>query len=155
MTCKYINLLCCASISIAGVPSLKANKLVTGQINSFRTGDLPHLSDIVGGLVNRQVDGIIYIAAHLQRVTGLIENISVPIVYTYCYTNNKDDISIYYDDELEAYEATKHLIMNNHHKIAIITGPLGSIIGNWNRGVYLLRSYCHYQIPRQPYFQNE
>jgi len=85
------------------------------------------VSDIVGDLVNRQVDGIIYVGAHCRDITGLIENVSVPIVYTYCYTNNESDISIYYDDELAAYEATKHLIMNNHRKIGVITGSLSSI----------------------------
>lgn len=84
------------------------------------------VSEIVEVLVSKQVEGIIYVGAHCRDITGLIENHSVPIVYTYCYSNQETAVSIYYDDETAAYEITKYLIGLNHRKIGIVTGLLSS-----------------------------
>ncbi|WP_424769399.1 LacI family DNA-binding transcriptional regulator [Paenibacillus sp. sgz302251] len=77
-------------------------------------------------ILNKQVEGLIYIGAHPRDVTGIIQNTTLPTVYTYCYTSNDDDYSINYDDHLGAYEATKHLIDLGHKRIAVISGLFNS-----------------------------
>lgn len=84
------------------------------------------VSDIVDDLVDRQVEGIIYVGAHCRDVAGLIGNSPVPLVFTYCYAVSETDVSIYYDDETAAWELTRYLIGMGHHKIGIITGLLDS-----------------------------
>lgn len=76
-------------------------------------------------LLSRQVDGIIYIGAHSRDVTGLIENISVPLVYTYCYSGDLH-YSINYDDEEAAYKIIQYLIDAGHSKIGVISGRYDS-----------------------------
>jgi LacI family transcriptional regulator len=85
------------------------------------------ISEFVDDLISKQVEGIIYVGAHCRDITGLIENKSIPIIYTYCYTKKEDDVSIYYDDEAAAYDITKYLIKQNHTKIGIVTGLLDSV----------------------------
>lgn len=82
------------------------------------------IREITGVLLSKQVEGIIYIGAHCRDVSGLIDKLPVPIVYTYCYTDS--DISVNYDDESAAYQITKHLIKLNHKQIGIITGLMDS-----------------------------
>jgi LacI family transcriptional regulator len=84
------------------------------------------VSEIADVLVDKQVEGIIYVGAHCRDITGLIGNNAVPIVYAYCYSNKEQSISIYYDDETAAYEITQYLIRLNHRKIGIVTGLLES-----------------------------
>ena len=85
------------------------------------------ISDIVNDLISKQVEGIIYVGAHCRDISGLIENSPVPIVYTYCYTADESEVSIYYDDEGAAYEITNYLIKKGHKKIGIVTGLLDSV----------------------------
>lgn len=77
-------------------------------------------------ILNKQVEGLIYIGAHPRDVTGIIQNNTLPTVYTYCYTSNNEDYSVNYDDHLGAYEATKHLIGLGHKRIAVISGLFNS-----------------------------
>lgn len=72
-------------------------------------------------LLSRQVDGIIYIGAHSRDVTDLIGDISVPLVYTYCYSEDLH-YSINYDDEEAAYKIIQYLIAAGHSKIGVISG---------------------------------
>lgn len=85
------------------------------------------ISEITSVLLSKQVEGIIYVGAHCRDVSGLIDELPVPVVYTYCYTSSESDISINYDDELAGYEITKYLLKMNHRKIGVITGLMGSI----------------------------
>ena len=78
-------------------------------------------------LLSKQVEGIIYVGAHCRDVSGLIDKLAIPVVYTYCYTDQESEISVIYDDELAAYEVTQYLIKMKHRQIAIITGPVDSI----------------------------
>ncbi|HBR28110.1 MAG TPA: LacI family transcriptional regulator [Firmicutes bacterium] len=84
------------------------------------------IKDTTSVLMSKQVEGIIYVGAHCRDVTGLIDKTPIPVVYTYCYTQNEGDYTVNYDDFLAAYEATKYLIGMNHRKIALITGLMGS-----------------------------
>ncbi|QGQ94308.1 LacI family transcriptional regulator [Paenibacillus psychroresistens] len=77
-------------------------------------------------LMSKQVDGIIYVGIHTRELTNLFNNLQIPIVYTYCYANDQPDLSVNYDDEFGAYDATKYLIDRGHEKIALISGPIDS-----------------------------
>lgn len=85
------------------------------------------IKEITSVLMSKQVEGIIYVGAHCRDVSGLIDKISIPVVYAYCYSEKEDDFAVTYDDGLAAYEATKYLITLNHRKIGIITGLAGSM----------------------------
>ncbi|MNU95661.1 Catabolite control protein A [compost metagenome] len=78
-------------------------------------------------IVNKQVDGLIYVGVHPRDVTGLIPDMQIPIVYSYCYTNGADDYSVNYDDYQAAYESTEYLIRTGHKKIAVISGVMDSV----------------------------
>jgi len=71
-----------------------------------------------------QADGIIYIGMHDRNVTGLLET-DKPIVYTYCYTENKTDYMVTYSNDI-AYDVTNYLIDIGHKKIGLISGPINS-----------------------------
>jgi LacI family transcriptional regulator len=73
-------------------------------------------------LLSRQVEGIIYIGAHSRDVSNIIGEISVPVVYTYCYSNGDLHYSVNYDDEEAAYNIIKHLIRLEHSRIGVISG---------------------------------
>lgn len=78
-------------------------------------------------LLSRQVEGIIYIGAHSRDVAGIIENISVPVVYSYCYSTAGLEFSVNYDDEAAAYNVIRYLIGAGHRKIGIISGLCDSL----------------------------
>ncbi|WEG11192.1 LacI family DNA-binding transcriptional regulator [Pullulanibacillus sp. KACC 23026] len=77
-------------------------------------------------LVNKQVDGILYIGVHARDMSGIMPKIKIPIVYTYCYTSEENGCYVNYNDEQTAYNATKYLIESGHKKIAIISGLINS-----------------------------
>ncbi len=83
------------------------------------------IREITDVLLSKQVEGIIYVGAHCRDVSGLIDKLPVPVVYTYCYTNS--DVSVNYDDEAAAFEITQYLIKQNHQQIGIITGLMDSV----------------------------
>lgn len=77
-------------------------------------------------LVKSQVEGIIYIGVHPRDITGIIPDLKIPIVYTYCYTRNEHDYSVNYDDEGGSYQLTKYLIGRGHSQIGLISGLINS-----------------------------
>lgn len=97
--------------------------------NDFsKQGNLKELiSSVVNQLVGNQVEGIIYIGTHTRDITEKVPSLSIPIVYTYCYTSNKSDFSVNYNDEEAAFMATNHLIGAGHKRIALISGLIDSI----------------------------
>lgn len=80
------------------------------------------IADAVNVLLNRQIDGMIYIGEHTHDVTGLIDRGDKPCVYTYCFTQDPSDYSINYDDRGAAFSAVEHLIDSGHRNIAVVTG---------------------------------
>lgn len=81
------------------------------------------IGEAVNVLLNRQIDGIIYIGEHVHDVTGLIDSAGEPCVYTYCYSQDPNSYSINYDDYEAASLAVNHLIDSGHERIATIAGP--------------------------------
>lgn len=73
-------------------------------------------------LIARQVEGVIYVAAHERVMKCIPEKLPVPAVMAYGYTQNKNIPSIVVNDEDGAHQIVKHLVDNGHRKIGIITG---------------------------------
>jgi LacI family transcriptional regulator len=82
--------------------------------------------NVIKEVLNKQVDGLIFIGVHPRDVTGMILEETLPIVYTYCYTSGETDYSVNYDDFYAAYEAMKYLISFGHKKIGVISGLINS-----------------------------
>lgn len=84
------------------------------------------LHDSINALAAAQVGGLIYIGAHPRDISNLLAEVSIPTIYTFCYTRN-DDYCINNDDFQGAKLAVDYLIENGHHRIAIICGSVNSI----------------------------
>lgn len=78
-------------------------------------------------LMSKQVEGIIYVAAHERVMQCIPDNLSIPAVMAYGYTKNAKIPSIVVDDVDGAYQLVQHLIENGHTKIGVIKGKSDSI----------------------------
>ena len=74
-----------------------------------------------------KVDGIIYVAGHARNISCIPENLDVPFILSYAFTDNKEISTVEFDDEKAAYDITKHLIKNGHKRIAVIAGAEDNI----------------------------
>ena len=80
------------------------------------------ITGIQNVMLEKQVDGLIYVGSHCHDVSEILETTGHPVVYAYCYSKIDPGCSVNYDDENAAYDVTKYLIGKGHIKIAIITG---------------------------------
>ena len=78
-------------------------------------------------LMSKQVEGIIYVAAHERIIKCIPEELPIPAVMVYGYTQTPQVPSVVVDDENGAYELIKHVIEKGHEKIGVITGKRDSI----------------------------
>ncbi|HEX3047640.1 MAG TPA: LacI family DNA-binding transcriptional regulator [Bacillota bacterium] len=85
------------------------------------------IGETVQLLLNRQVEGIIYIGAHSRDMVNIISSLNIPLVYAYCYASDDMHYSVNYDDEGAAYHITKYLIGLGHRRIAVISGLYDSL----------------------------
>ena len=69
-----------------------------------------------------QVDGIIYVAVHDRDVSHLLEGISEPLVYAYCYDDSEEYVYVTYDNKEITREAIRYLIGHGHRHIGVIMG---------------------------------
>ncbi len=69
-----------------------------------------------------KVDGIIYVAGHARNITCIPENLDIPFVISYAFTNTPGISTVEFDDVKAAYNLTNHLIKNGHKSIAVIAG---------------------------------
>ncbi len=74
-----------------------------------------------------KVDGIIYVAGHARNISCIPENLDVPFVLSYAFTDNKAISTVEFDDEKAACDITKHIIENGHKRIAVIAGTKDNI----------------------------
>ena len=74
-----------------------------------------------------KVDGIIYVAGHARSISCIPENLNVPLVISYAFTEQPGISTVEFDDEKAAFDLTKHLIFNGHKKIAVIAGTKTNI----------------------------
>jgi len=78
-------------------------------------------------LMSKQVEGIIYVAAHERVIQCIPEELPIPAVMAYGYTLNPAIPSIVVDDEDGAYQIVNHIISQGHQKIGVITGKKDSL----------------------------
>lgn len=74
----------------------------------------------------KQVEGIIYVAAHERFLYCIPEDLPIPAVMAYGYTESKKVPSVVVDDEDGAYQIIQYLIEEGHTKIGVITGKKNS-----------------------------
>lgn len=72
--------------------------------------------------VSIKVDGIIYVAGHARCISCIPENLEVPLVISYAFTEQSGISSVEFDDLKAACDMTTNLIKKGHKKIAVIAG---------------------------------
>lgn len=75
----------------------------------------------------KQVEGIIYVAAHERLISILPKGLPTPMVVAYGFTDRKDIPSVVVNDRQGAAELTRYLIENGHRRIGVIAGKKESI----------------------------
>ncbi|WP_099469357.1 LacI family DNA-binding transcriptional regulator [Konateibacter massiliensis] len=78
-------------------------------------------------LMAKQVEGIIYVAAHERVIQCIPDNLSIPAVMAYGYTNSTKVPSVVVDEVHGAYQMVQYLIENGHKKIGLIMGKKDSL----------------------------
>lgn len=78
-------------------------------------------------LMAKQVEGIIYVTAHERVMHCIPEDLPIPAVMAYGYTESEKVPSIVVDDEHGAYEVVSHLIRHGHKRIGVMMGKIESI----------------------------
>lgn len=78
-------------------------------------------------LMAKQVEGIIYVTAHERVMHCIPEDLPIPAVMAYGYTESGKVPSIVVDDEHGAYEVVSHLIRHGHKRIGVMMGKIESI----------------------------
>lgn len=77
--------------------------------------------------VAMQTEGIIYVTAHERVMHCIPENLPIPAVMAYGYTENVKVPSVVVDDQDAAYGLIRYLIEKGHKKIGVISGKPDSI----------------------------
>lgn len=75
----------------------------------------------------KQVEGIIYIAAHERLINAIPEDLPIPVVVAYGFTNRREIPSVVVNDKQGATELIRYLIAQGHKKIGVIAGKKESI----------------------------
>ena len=83
--------------------------------------------DEINKLIAKQVEGIIYVTAHERVLRCIPEDLSIPAVMAYGYTDNPKIPSVVVDDEDGAHQIVEYLIRQGHQKIGVIGGKTDSI----------------------------
>ncbi|HIX29362.1 MAG TPA: LacI family DNA-binding transcriptional regulator [Candidatus Blautia stercoravium] len=78
-------------------------------------------------LMAKQVEGIIYVTAHERIMHCIPDDLPIPAVMAYGYTQSGKVPSVVVDDEHGAYEAVQYLIKQGHRRIGVITGKSDSL----------------------------
>lgn len=78
-------------------------------------------------LMAKQVEGIIYVTAHERIMHCIPDNLPIPAVMAYGYTQSGKVPSVVVDDEHGAYEAVQYLIGQGHRRIGVIAGKSDSL----------------------------
>lgn len=77
-------------------------------------------------LIGKQVEGIIYVAAHERPLHCIPDDLPVPAVMAYGYTESEKIPSVVVDDEDGACQIVNYIIDQGHRKIGMITGKRNS-----------------------------
>lgn len=84
------------------------------------------VKDEIWKLIAKQVEGIIYVAAHERTIRCIPEDLPIPAVMAYGYTDSAKVPSVVVNDEDGAFQITSHVIGQGHKKIGVITGKRDS-----------------------------
>lgn len=84
------------------------------------------VQDEIWKLIAKQVEGIIYVAAHERTIRCIPEDLPIPAVMAYGYTDSQKIPSVVVNDEDGAYQITKHIVDRGHQRIGVITGKIDS-----------------------------
>lgn len=84
------------------------------------------VKDEIWKLIAKQVEGIIYVAAHERTIRCIPEDLPIPAVMAYGYTDSVKVPSVVVNDEDGAFQITSHVIGQGHKKIGVITGKQDS-----------------------------
>lgn len=68
------------------------------------------------------VDGIVYIGAHIREVQNIPYDLGLPMILVYGYDSEHRIPNIILDDVKGGYEATQYLISMGHKKIGVLGG---------------------------------
>ena len=74
-----------------------------------------------------KVDGIIYVAGHARCISCIPDNLNIPLVISYAFTEKPGIASVEFDDMQAACDMTTKLIKDGHKKIAVIAGTKTNI----------------------------
>lgn len=78
-------------------------------------------------LQSKQVEGIIYISAHERLINVIPEQLKIPTVVAYGFTDKEEIPSIVIDDRNAAKEIIQYLISYGHRKIGVLAGKKDSV----------------------------
>lgn len=78
-------------------------------------------------LENLQVEGIVYVAAHERTLPVIPEDLDIPVVMAYGYTQSKKVPSVVVDDVEGGFLIAKKVLDMGHTNIGIITGKNDSV----------------------------
>ena len=85
------------------------------------------VSEEIKKLVAKRVDGIIYVAAHERLIECIPQELEVPAVVAYGYTNTEAIPSVVVDDTHGGYEIMNYIVSQGHRRIGIIGGKKESL----------------------------
>lgn len=91
--------------------------------NSYK--DIVHQE--IRKLMAKQVEGIIYVAAHERLINVLPEDLSVPVAVAYGFTNKPEIPSVVVADVKGAQDLVRYLISCGHKRIGVIAGKKDSL----------------------------
>ena len=80
----------------------------------------------VAGLMREGLSGLVYVSQYPRDLTGVMPQLSVPLIYAYCYTRDGAP-SVNTDDQYGAILAVRHLLSLGKRRIAMVNGPINSI----------------------------
>lgn len=78
-------------------------------------------------LIEKQVEGIIYVAAHERIIRCIPDTLTIPAVMAYGYSKSSKVPSVVVDDVHGAAEIMQYLVENGHKRVGVITGKPDSI----------------------------
>jgi len=83
--------------------------------------------EAISKLIAKQVEGIIYVTAHERVLNCIPEDLPIPAVMAYGYTQSSKIPSVVVNDEDGARQIVQHIIDQGHERIGVITGKRDSI----------------------------
>ena len=78
-------------------------------------------------LMEKQVEGIIYVAAHERVIHCIPDNLPIPAVMAYGYSKSRKIPSVVVDDVSGAAAIVTYLLDQGHKKVGVITGKPDSL----------------------------